>query len=131
MTLSQYLPQNLLSQLQPHFSFPIGEIPCEWGDSDGQLTRMASARSDGLFSSGGKIIFDPADLPQSGASWYNPLIVETVAHELTHIEQYRRGLFYRLKIKLWKQFLSYEKRPHEKEAFEKGKQLAQSLILVL
>lgn len=127
MTLDQILNTTDLPRVQNRFSFNIGSIPVEWNETDGQFNRMASAKSDGLFSSGGKILFDPADVPQgSNLNLSDPLVRETLFHELVHIEQYRRGLLYRLKIKVWKTFYKYEDRPHEKEAYTLGKQLAET-----
>lgn len=119
-TLSQVFRPEDLQRLQAKFSFNVGEVPCEWGATDGQFNKMASAKSDGLFSSRGKIIFDPTDFPRESPDFGNALIRETIIHELIHIMQYRRGFFYRLQMKFWNATKKYLDRPHEKEAHEKG-----------
>ena len=105
-----------LQILNAHFPFDVGRVDCDWGDTDGAGNMGAGASSYGLFTKYGKITFDPADIPQSSDVDFTPLIKEIVIHELIHIEQYRRGFFYRLKMWYWRKFVSYEKRPHEIEA---------------
>lgn len=125
MTLGQLLKPQDLQRVQAKFSFDVASVPVEWGRSDGQFNRMASAVSDGLFSSTGYIRFDPSDFPRSEQiDMDDPLKRETVFHELYHLLQFRRGFWYRLKIKWWKLTKSYEDRPHEKEAHERGHSLA-------
>lgn len=126
-TLSQILRPEDLQKVQAKFNFPIGEVPCEWGPTDGPYKRMASARADNrLLSSRGKIIFDPADWPKAGADLGDVMIRETLFHELFHLSQYRRGMLYRIKMWWWNKTLPYEKRPHEIEAHKMGHELAQN-----
>lgn len=125
MKLRDILKPIDLQKTQRFFNFDVGNIPCEWGKTDGQFNRMASAKSNSVFSSNGKIIFDPVDWPRHHADFDNMLIREVLLHELVHIEQYRRGIAYRFKMKYWNRTMKYEERPHEKEAHQRGKQLAQ------
>lgn len=127
-TLGQILNPVDLQRLQKHFAFNVASVRCEWGPTDGKFNRMASARSAGLFSSDGHIIFDPEDFPYQWPDLGDPLVLETILHELKHLEQYKRGFIFRFKMKYWNSTLAYLERPHEKEAHEwanavaKGKQ---------
>lgn len=125
MKLYEVLNASDLSKLNTFFSFDVGQVPCDFGSFDGVSGKGASAKSDGLFSDGGKITFDSSDVGNP-PDLNNYLVREIVCHELVHISQYRRGFFYRLKMRWWNWTKDYKDRPHELEAYVLGRQYAQA-----
>lgn len=105
----------------------LSRVHCQWEVPKLEnANRAASAKSKGLFSSEGELTFNPSFIPFVEADLGNPLVREIVLHELVHIEQFSRGFLYRLKLWYWRKFVTYEKRPSEIEAFNRGKELANS-----
>lgn len=127
--LADLIPNNHLSWLQAHFpQIKVGEVTCSWTNkSDGRFNTMASAVSSSVFSSKGTLRLDPADFPPT-FSLGDPLLRETIVHELIHLEQMKRGFWYRLKMRFWNKTRKYEERPHEQEARTRAEAISQQWI---
>lgn len=126
------LPDNLKAVLTPHFSDHdlsrvVIHLSIPW------YVRRFARITPGAYTSGNKIYFAPGH--------YDPNTVTgiaSIAHELTHIQQYRKYgklrfrlkylvFFFKNKGKQMEDSEAYEGIPFEKEAFEKEQEVKKYL----
>lgn len=126
MTLRDILLPSDLRAIQEHFDFPVGGIEVSWGPSDGPEGTRATTTNN-LLTGACRIKFDPADIDPVMLSIRRTdgtTGLHTVIHELTHVEQARRGFLYRFKTRWWNLTIKdYKSRPHEVEARERAERV--------
>ena len=112
MKLSQFLLKEELAWISALFSFDLNEIEVVVQDIDGPGVILGQFK----LSNKNTIYLDAQDLQ----SMLRGDILETVIHELKHAEQYRRGFFYRFKMRCWNAWASFfgGTPPHEQEAYD-------------
>lgn len=126
MILSTLLKPTDRDQLQRIFpALDLATITIELRDKDGPGGVIGWVPGS-LWEPDRVILIDDSDLRLEGGfiDFSDPVMLEMMAHELTHLEQGLRGFWYRLKMWFWRKFYSYEKRPHEIEAYAKGREIA-------
>lgn len=111
--------------MQALFSFDVSGVEFSMTSKSDGVGGWRASTSGPLWTSHRKLELDYADLPlgpDNKLDLRDPRALETLLHELYHVEQARRGLWYRLKMRWWnltikdRPDLPYSPRPHEKEA---------------
>jgi hypothetical protein len=129
MKLVTFLDPASLGDLQQGFDFDVRNIELELVAKDGPNGVAGFVQSNLLFPSK-TIQLDKDDVHLlNGVLQPTPWVMHIIYHELVHIEQSRRGFFYRLKMKFWRK-RPYDQRPHEKEAFERTAKAFQGVEII-
>ena len=132
MELVNILTLDDFLKISPLFSFGISQVNVEMVNRDGE----GNWRGGTSLWSPNSLKLDIADIPiglDGKLVLTNPRALETFLHELYHLEQYRRGFLYKIKIMWWNLTIKYGEdlpvspRPHEAEA----RLWAQSKVLSL
>lgn len=124
MKLTEVLTIDDLSKLQRFFPFSLVDLEVVLEDRDGP-GGMGGRVKPSILKPSKVLYLDKMDMKFSGQYLDMSDLVtrEIVAHETTHVEQNMRGFFYRLKMWFWRTFITYEERPHEKEAYLKAQSI--------
>lgn len=123
MRLRDIISADDMAKIARHYTFDAGAVECEYIAGDGALNTAGTARSRGLFTSDCVVLLDSTDI-SNPVNMADPVQRETILHELVHVGQFRRGFWYRLKMRWWNKTRSYRDRPHEAEAYRVAGTLA-------
>jgi len=131
--LRNFLSQKDATYISALFGSEALDVPVTIEPIDGHLM-VCGTTTGNVWSSASRIKFDSADVkmtytsdesvypgirisvPREVLDLNDAVTRQTVLHEITHVKQRQRGLFYRLKMKWWNMTKKYESRPHEIEA---------------